>query len=107
MKVDIVKKYFNLTFKEHRPDLAARLYLHENYKHRDAASSQNKEEFIRFFREFFKDNPDFEAEILMEVEGKDTVVLMVRALDQLVAEFYQFQGEKIKNHWHIIQKQNL
>lgn len=104
MKLEIVRKYFQLTFMDKKPELAAELYLHEEYQHHDFCFTQNKIEFILFFSQFFKSHPDFWANIVMEIESEEMVVLMVKTKHQIVAEFYQLEELKIKNHWHVIQK---
>ena len=103
MSKEIIRKYFNLTFKEKRPDLAANLYLHDNYKHYGSEGNQSKVQFVDHFSSFFENNPLFQVNILKELEENETVVLLVRTTNQLVAEFYKVKDNRIIEHWHVIE----
>lgn len=44
MKLEIVRKFFHLTFVDRKPKLASDLYLHEDYKHHDIKFIDGKNE---------------------------------------------------------------
>lgn len=104
----LILDYFDLTFNQHKPAEAAKMFLSVDYVHHGPGCGLGREEFVLYFSNFFTEKPFFRAKVLHCIAEKGYVALRVETQNNLhadrivVAEFYRLESMKIMEHWHIM-----
>ena len=103
-----VLDYFETTFNQHRPALAAERYLNTVYTHHGPHPMLGADSFVSYFESFFEKFPKFSVSVQGCMAQDDFVILYVRAKKDesdsghTAIEVYRLKDGRIAEHWDVL-----
>ena len=105
----IVRDFYEMAVNQHKPALAAKMYIGERYIQHHPGVPNGAEAFYGYFETFFKEYPQYRVEIKRVIAEGDLVVLHLhgRKDDQdrgrAIVDIFRLENGKIVEHWDVIQ----
>lgn len=106
---EIVTSFYNLIFRDHKPEEAFTRYGGEKYTQHNPRVPDGKDAVIQFFTPFFKNNPDASWEIKRVIAEGDLVVLHVHSRQtandrgRAIVDIFRVDKGKVVEHWDVVQ----
>ncbi|MCB0350103.1 MAG: nuclear transport factor 2 family protein [Bdellovibrionales bacterium] len=104
-----VREFYDLSFNKHKPVEAMNRYVGEKYIQHNPYVADGKEPFIKYFTEYYKQNPDAYVEIKRVIAEKNLVVLHLLSkqnkndIGRAVVDIFRVENGKIVEHWDVAQ----
>lgn len=106
---DVVTRFYDLAFNQHKPTEAARLYIGDHYIQHNPGVPNGAEPFTSYFEGYFRENPQNRATIHRVIAQGDLVALHVHMqaspedAGQAIIDIFRVENGKIVEHWDVIQ----
>lgn len=104
----LVLKFYNMAFNEHKPVEAAEL-LSDDYKQHNPRVATGKQPFLDYFVPYFKENTQSRARIVRSAAQDDLVWLHLHSTKtpddagRAIVDIFRVRDGKIVEHWDVIQ----
>ncbi|MGQ0333900.1 nuclear transport factor 2 family protein [Halomonas elongata] len=104
----LVTEFYNQFFNEHETEQSSRV-LAQDYIQHNPGVPDGKAPFVDYFAGYFKENPDYQSEIVRSAADGDLVWLHVHSTNgdedrgEAVVDIFRVEEGKIVEHWDVIQ----
>jgi len=105
----IVLDFYQGVFIKHQVSTYADLYLAEHYIQHNPHVADGKSPFVKYFKQYFKQNPEAKNQIKRVIASDNLVVLHVHSTQshtdrgQAIIDIFRVEDGKIVEHWDVIQ----
>jgi predicted SnoaL-like aldol condensation-catalyzing enzyme len=105
----LVSDFYELSFNKHQPQLAMDKYVGSYYKQHNPYVADGKEPFIKYFTQYYKENPNAHVEIKRLIAENDLVVIHLLSKQnkedrgRAVVDIFRIESGKIVEHWDVVQ----
>ncbi|TCM68151.1 putative SnoaL-like aldol condensation-catalyzing enzyme [Acinetobacter calcoaceticus] len=105
----IVVDFYQGVFLKHQVSEFADLYLAEHYIQHNPHVADGKTPFVKYFKTYFKENPEARNQIKRVIASGDLVALHVHSIQsttdrgQAIVDIFRVENGKIVEHWDVIQ----
>ena len=109
---EIIRKFYELAFNDHRPREAAKLYIGKSYTQHNPHAPDGTLPFIEFFEKYYEEVRNKESHVIikrMVAEG-DLVVVHTHSKGspkdrgKAVVDIFRVKNHKIVEHWDVMQE---
>jgi predicted SnoaL-like aldol condensation-catalyzing enzyme len=109
---EIVSKFYETAFNEHKPRKAAKLYIGKRYIQHNPHAPDGVRSFIEFFEGYYKSAVHKKAHVIIKrviAEG-DLVVVHTHSKGfpedrgRAVVDIFRLENNKIVEHWDVMQE---
>ncbi|MFM9271581.1 nuclear transport factor 2 family protein [Halomonas elongata] len=104
----LVTEFYDQFFNEHETEQSSRV-LAQDYIQHNPGVPDGKAPFVDYFAGYFKENPDYQSEIVRSAADGDLVWLHVHSTNgdedrgEAVVDIFRVEEGKIVEHWDVIQ----